>query len=561
MKGEVQMSDTIIHRLRSLPSGDRRLVIILAATALVALLIGLAGGLLTALVRAGFLPALPESGYRFLTVHGVSAFFYWLYFAQAALLLGFAAAERGNGGDKVGLARRWLSVLGAIAMVLGFVLGLYASVMGSPPLYDGNVELLADEPMTVLVFSLGYAFLGLGLILVPATAIATLLSSLGRGRRRSLDALGFALLAWSGFLIVTGFAAIHAFLPALLWALGLGDFPVGQETGWHILFHNLHYLPLMATVLVWYILMQVLTGAKSVFGARFSKLVFSLYLVFVPPTSLYHMFLDPGLPEYVKVAGSALSLFVSVPTLTAFLVIVASLELHARASGATGLFGWLRKLPWEHPATTAASLAVVNMMFGIALAFVLIQEKMAPLLSDTFFVPGYFHFFTVGTVSLSLLAGLTVLLPELTGRELRWPGLLRSLPWVASAGLLVFGSAGVAAGYMGVPRRVMDVTYGGEAPAVWSTLMALVGVGGTIMALSLVVYAATVLASLFGRPKAADVSSFALVQWANLPVGRNAAWTGPLSILVIAVAMYGFTVLGFELLQAVPVAAAGSMGH
>lgn len=555
------MSDTIVHQLRSLHLQDRRLVIILAATALVALLIGLAGGLLTALVRAGFLPAVPESGYRFLTVHGVSAFFYWLYFAQAALLLGFAAAERGNGGDKVGLARRWLSVLGAIAMVLGFVLGLYASVIGSPPLYDGNVELLADEPMTALVVSLGYALLGLGLILVPATAIATLLSSLGHGRRRSLDALGFALLAWSGFLIVTGFAAIHAFLPALLWALRLGDFPVGQETGWHILFHNLHYLPLMATVVVWYILMQVLTGAKSVFGAKFSKLVFSLYLVFVPPTSLYHMFLDPGLPEYVKVAGSALSLFVSVPTLTAFLVIVASLEVHARASGATGLFGWLRKLPWEHPATTAASVAVVNMMFGIILAFVLIQEKLAPLLSDTFFVPGYFHFFTVGTVSLSLLAGLTVLLPELTGRELRWPGLLRSLPWVASAGLLVFGGAGVAAGYMGVPRRVMDVTYGGEAPTIWSTLMGLVGVGGTIMALSLLVYAATVLASVFGRQKAAGVSSFALVQWTNLPVGRNASWTGPLCILVIAVAMYGFTALGFELLKAVPVAAAGAMGH
>ena len=555
------MSDTIVSRLRSLPRQDRRIVIFLAVAALVALIIGLAGGLLTALVRAGFLPALPESGYRFLTVHGVSAFFYWLYFAQAALLLGFAAAERGNGGDKVGLARRWLSVLGAIAMVLGFVLGLYASVIGSPPLYDGNVELLADEPMTVLVFSLGYALLGLGLILVPATAIATLLSSLGRGRRRSLDALGFALLAWSGFLIVTGFAAIHAFLPALLWALGLGDFPVGQETGWHILFHNLHYLPLMATVLVWYILMQVLTGAKSVFGARFSKLVFSLYLVFVPPTSLYHMFLDPGLPEYVKVAGSALSLFVSVPTLTAFLVIVATLEVHARASGATGLFGWLRKLPWEHPATNAASMAVVNMIFGISLAFVLIQEKLAPLLSDTFFVPGYFHFFTVGTVSLSLLAGLTALLPELTGRPLRAPGLLRSLPWVASAGLLVFGSAGVAAGYMGVPRRVMDVTYGGEAPAVWSTLMGFVGLGGTVMALSLLAYAAIALASVFGRSETAEASYRAPVQWEALPVGRNAAWTGPVSILVIAVAMYGFSTLGFELLQAVPLIATGEMGH
>src|SRR3989338_2310436 len=64
MKGEVQMSDTIIHRLRSLPLQDRRLVIILAATALVALLIGLAGGGLTALVRGGVPAALPPSGYR-----------------------------------------------------------------------------------------------------------------------------------------------------------------------------------------------------------------------------------------------------------------------------------------------------------------------------------------------------------------------------------------------------------------------------------------------------------------------------------------------------------------
>ncbi|MBA3911255.1 MAG: hypothetical protein C0524_15620 [Rhodobacter sp.] len=560
-EGEVPMSDTIVSRLRSLPRQDRRLVTVLAAAALVALIIGLAGGLLTALVRAGFLPALPESGYRFLSIHGVSAFFYWLYFAQAALLLGFSAAERGNGGEKTGLVRHPLALLGSIAMVLGFVLGLWASVMGSPPLYDGNPELLVDEPLTVLVFSLGYVMLGLGLILVPGSAIASLLSSLGRGRRRSLDALGFALLAWSGFLIVTGFAAIHAFLPALLWATGLGDFPEAQETGWHILFHNLHYLPLMATVVVWYILMQVLTGAKSAFGARFSKLVFSLYLVFVPPTSLYHMFLDPGLPEYVKVAGSALSLLVSVPTLTAFLVIVASLEIHARASGATGLFGWLRKLPWDHPATTAASLAVVNMMLGISLAFVLIQQKLAPLLSDTFFVPGYFHFFTVGTVSLSLLAGLSVLLPEMTGRHLRWPRLLRSLPWVASAGLLVFGSAGVAAGYMGVPRRVMDVTYGGEAPAVWSTLMGLVGLGGTVMALSLLVYAATVLASVFGGSKTAGIPFRAPIQWDGLPVGRNAAWTGPLSILVIAVAMYGFSIIGFELLQAVPLIASGATGH
>ena len=50
-----------------------------------------------------------------------------------------------------------------------------------------------------------------------------------------------------------------------------------------------------------------------------------------------------------------------------------------------------------------------------------------------------------------------MLLPELTGRELRWPGLLRSLPWVASTGLLVFGSAGLK-------RLIYRFRYGASVP-------------------------------------------------------------------------------------------------
>lgn len=555
------MSEPYLIRLAAVPARDRRLILCLAGAALGTLALGVVGGILTAFARAGFIPVAPEDGYRFLTLHGVSAFFYWLYFAQVALLLAFAAAEQTREGGGIGLSSRWLSVAGTAAMLLGFMFGIVATFMGSPPLYDGRAELFADEPRTLLVFSAGYVLLGIGLLLSPAGAIATLLSSLGRGRRDTLDAMGFALVAWAGFLMVTGFAAIHAFLPALLWTVGLAAFPAAQETGWHILFHNLHYLPLMSTVLIWYVLMQVLTGVKSVFGARFSKIVFALYLVFVPPTSLYHMFLDPGLPEFVKVTGSILSLFVSVPTLTAFLIIVASLEIHARSLGARGLFGWLGMMPWQHPAMVAAGAAVVNLMLGITFAFVLIQEKLAPLLSDTFFVPGYFHFFTVGTVSLSLLAGLSVVIPGLTGNPLRWPGLLRRMPWVVSAGLFVFGGAGVTAGFMGVPRRVIEIDYGGEAPAIWATLMGLVGVGGGVMALALLTFAFGVFCSMFGaRRPSIEAGRGPLLGTAVLD-DRTAVWTGPLAVLVIVVAMYGFTILGFELMQSLPVAASGGSGH
>jgi len=51
-------------------------------------------------------------------------------------------------------------------------------------------------------------------------------------------------------------------------------------------------------------------------------------------------------------------------------------------------------------------VAMLTMLIGLVFAFVLIQEKLAPLLSDTVFVPGYFHFFAVGTITQTFLAAM-----------------------------------------------------------------------------------------------------------------------------------------------------------
>ena len=323
----------------------------------------------------------------------------------------------------------------------------------------------------------------------------------------------------------------------------------------------MHYLPLMATVILWNVLMQVLTGVKSVFGERFSKIVFSMYLVFVPPTSLYHMFLEPDLPKVVQVAGSALSLFVSVPTLTAFLIVVASLEVHARAQGGRGLFGWISLLPWRHPAMSACGVAVLSMALGLVFAFVLIQGQLAPLLSDTFFVPGYFHFFTLGTVSITLLAALAVVLPALGGRALWRPDVLRWMPWLALLGLLVFGAAGITAGYLGVPRRVMDISYQQQAPAIWQSLMAAVALGGSLMASALLVFAGGIAASLLPeRQPRGEGNSLGVAWGATVVQAGTTAWVGPVSIVVIVAAMYVFSALGFELMQALPISASGGGG-
>jgi len=396
---------------------------------------------------------------------------------------------------------------------------------------------------------------------VATVAIATALSGKSEGEAGEWPTTTFGAVAWAGLVMVSAVAMLNAFLPAALWAFGWAAMPVEHSTGWHLLFHNLHYLPLMGTVLVWYALIRDMTGIGSIFGHRFSKIAFTAYLVFVPPTSLYHMFLEPGLSPLVRAVGSLLSLFIGVPTIAVFLVIVISLEAHARARGANGVFGWLRVLPWREPAMTAIAMAVVNLALGGILAFVLIQEQLARLLSDTFFVPGYFHFLTIGTVSLTLLGAFARVLPGLAGGAPAAPRLLRALPIAATAGLVVFGLSGMAAGLLGMPRRTLDTAYDGAAPAAWADLSAAMGAGGAIMATALLLYVGALLVGLFSaRPVAKIAAPPDLAAPAGAAI-RRAAWTGPLSVVILVLGMYAMTILSFALMRALPILGEGGGAH
>jgi len=102
--------------LASAPSGDKTLLKALLASALATLAFGVVVGSIVALTRGGALAPAVENGYRLLTSHGVAAFFFWLYFAQAALLLGLAMT---HGRDRPALALRPLAWLGGAAMLAG----------------------------------------------------------------------------------------------------------------------------------------------------------------------------------------------------------------------------------------------------------------------------------------------------------------------------------------------------------------------------------------------------------------------------------------------------------
>lgn len=547
--------NSISQRLRRLPAGDRLLIKALVSGALATLVLGVILGLATALIRTNYLGAEPQTGYRLMTGHGVTIFFYWLYFAQMALLMALSATQAW-GGARIALAPAAWG--GFLLMLLGFGANQVGTWMGPPLLYDGSPDLVGDDRLQAAPFYLGYVALAGGLFLLAASAVGTAIAAKRGAHQHAWSTIGFAVVAWAGLVMVSSLASLNTFLPAALWTLGLAQEPANYSTGWHLLFHNLHYLPLMGTVIIWYAMIQDLTGVGSIFGRRFSKGIFTLYLVFVPPTSLYHMFLEPDLSPVLRGLGSLLSLFISVPTVAAFLVIVSSLEANARARGARGLFGWMRMLPWHEPAMAAISMAAVNLALGGILAFVLIQERLAPLLSDTFFVPATFHFLTIGTVTLTVLAAFTWSMPTLFRRPLWAPRLLRVLPYTLTVGLIMFGAAGMAAGLNGMPRRVLDVSYEGSAPALWTAMSPVIAAGAVVMALSLLLYVALLVGTALGaggrQPLAVSPSPILAVD--GDAVVRQKAWTASLSVLVLVAGMYAATALAFALLNALPLAGA-----
>jgi cytochrome c oxidase subunit I len=546
---------------QNLDLSDKKLLLAFFAISILALTLGVFFGAMTAAGRTGLFSMEEESAYRFLGLHGVTIFFYWLYFVQAGFVLLLAAVYTEGAGA---IAWRPVAWIGFFAMLVGLVSSEWSYFGGTPVLYDGNPTLLSDDPSEGQLFFLGYALLSAGLFLVATSAIATILRPKFKGLIDSWSPISFAALSWSGLLMVSAIAGANASVPAALWTYGLaGDGAVaGYTMSWSVLFHNVHYLPLMATVVLWYVLVENVTGVKSVFGENFSKIVFSLYLIFVPPTSLYHLFLEPDVAAAVRAVGSLLSLFIGVPTILVFVIIVASLESHARAQGARGLFGWMRLLPWENPAMAAVGMATVNLALGGVFSFVLIQEKLAVLLSDTFFVPGYFHFFTVGAISLTFIATLIYIIPALTGHLCWRPRVLCKLPYILTIGLVLFGTGGIWAGYRGVPRRIMELSYHVDdplehidAPFIWGTLMGVVGAGSLLMAIVLAIYAYALIRMLISanRKVGVPLENLKMVSWAGTDIELQRAWVGPLSVIAFVAVMYFFTALSFNILAGIPI--------
>src|ERR1051326_5707301 len=134
-----------------------------------------------------------------------------------------------------------------------------------------------------------------------------------------------------------------------------------------------------------------------------------------------------------------LTALVTVPTLLTIFTIAASFEIAGRLRGGTGLFGWMRTLPWDRPMVLATGLAFFMLWFGGGGGLINMSYGMNAMVHNTSWVTAHFHLIFGGTVVIMYFAIAYAIWPRLTGRAADPVGLGRQRLqlWLWAIGMLV----------------------------------------------------------------------------------------------------------------------------
>ena len=505
---------SLMQEIAKTHSDDRNLMAAYGIAGLLSLVGAFAlAGVLVVIKTPAFDLARGDLYYRMLTGHAILGFVYWFAFIQAALLIAGATALR-NGGRLWSFRLGWLSFA---FMTAGLVINMVGVFAGADVLYTAFPPLAESFPAAPLIY-LGYLFVAAGAFLIALDFLATVLTWVDdRGSveawKRMLTEIHistFAAICAVPLIFSIVLTAFFLYIPAFLWSLGwistdAREFALNFRLTYHVMFHIIHYIPAMAMIAAAYVLVELTTGANSVYRKTVAKGLFLMYPAVVPPTFVYHLMADPSITQEIKIIGSALSLLVWIPSLLHMFIITGMMEAGMRSAGHR-LFGWVRHLPWSNPAF--ASLIMGMVTFGIAggLTAVLLQEQTASLLHGTFAVPAYIHPMVVGAASLIYMGIIYYGVSICMKRDIWGSTLARVQPYLLTVALLIFAWAGTLAGYAGVPRRTADIGFAGLAPESWKALMNVaLGVGGSLTLIAGVLFFVVIGMTLFaGRKLAAS---------------------------------------------------------
>lgn len=471
-------------------AGAQALTLANAVAAVLAVAIGGAFGVSMALTRAPSLELLGSKGYYVaLTGHGVSALILWPVFFEVAAMV-FASSVLLNArvwSMKLGWASLGLMVAGSV-MLEAIVLAGRASVA-----FTAYPPLVASP-----VFYLGYIVFAVGVLLAIGNFALTIAAARAeRTYEGSLPLLTYGVAVAAILALLAILSGLVALIPAWLYSQGWTSNvePIVYRGWFWGLGHTLQYVNVVAMVVAWYGIVALALGAGPV-NQKFTRFGFVLYLVLTVPVLGHHFLVDPSIGTDVKVVGGSLMGFgLGVPSLMHGLAVMGGAEARLRERGATGLFGWLRRIDFRN--ASIASLACSLVLFAIGgwsgTAETTLQLNI--LTHNTMWVPAHVHAIVVGGTTLAFMGFAYLLVPLLAQRRL-WGGPLATIQaYLYGVGLLLLVATQSWAGMLGVPRRVARVDVGHD-PHSWALPMNLMGVAGAVAGLGGALFVAIMVMTL-----------------------------------------------------------------
>jgi len=301
-----------------------------------------------------------------------------------------------------------------------------------------------------------------------------------------------------------GLAAEMLFM-LIPWSLGLmagTDALLARVLFWFT-GHPIVYFWLLPAYVSWYTLVPRQAGGR-LFSDPLGRVSFILFLVLSTPLGFHHQFTDPGIGEGWKLLHAFITFAVFFPSLLTFFSLVASLENGARARGGKGWVAWFGKLPWGDPSLAAQVLAMILFAFGGIGGLINASFTMNLVVHNTAWIPGHLHL-TVGTAVTLTFMGITYwLVPLLRGRQLWSRRLALIQVWLWVVGMAIFSNAQHRLGLMGMPRRTM-ISAAPYLQSEWQSALQLVGIGGTILFVSAMLYFANMVLTVVASREPAAV--------------------------------------------------------
>jgi cytochrome c oxidase subunit I len=473
-----------------------------AVAAVVFLLIGGLMGLLVALTRWPAVHLLPaEWFYLVLTGHGANVLLFWIIFFEIAVLY-FASAVLLNSR----IAAPKFAWLGFVLMVVGALATNVAVLQG-----DSSVMFTSYPPMQAKPhFYLGLILFAVGALIGCMIFFATLVVAREeRTYEGSIPLVTFGAVTAAIIAVFTIASGAIILIPTWLWSLGFISYidPLMYKVVWWAMGHSSQQINVSAHVSIWYLIAALLVGAKPL-SEKVSRTAFLMYILFLQLASAHHLLAEPGLDASWKIVNTSYMMYLAVMgSMIHGLTVPGAIEAAQRRNGFNrGVFEWLRKAPWGHPAFSGMFLSLIFFGFigGIS-GVVLGTEQLNVLMHNTIYVPGHFHGTVVAGTTLAFMAATYLVLPLVFQREIVWPKLAQVQPYLFGVGAAGISLFMMGAGTLGVARRHWDITFSDANlsfayPAGVFLMMGLNGIFAIIAAIGGIIFVLVVVGTvLFGE--------------------------------------------------------------